>query len=150
MRPPFASVLPAEIYGFIAQGVLSIAQMDEAIGKNFFNPRFFDAICIVGTPQAKYKSRFVGKAYKDNVQGLSTYTATVKRSSQRMILDVRAENLETFIIFLRDIIQAYTQTQEEMCRVVFLRRHRLFGFPRKSFSASKRGSTVFLKQACCG
>lgn len=38
-----------------------------------------------------------------------------------MLLHVAAVYLENLIIFLLDIVQAYTQTQKDMKRVVFLR-----------------------------
>lgn len=37
-----------------------------------------------------------------------------------MILNVAADDLEDLIMFLRDVVQAYTQTQKEMKGIVYL------------------------------
>lgn len=127
--PSFAATRRAEFNGLIEQGVFSIAHEEEAIGHTIFKARFLDEIRHVGTPQAKFKSRFIVQAYNDNAQGLLTYAPTVQRCSQRMILHVAAEDLENLIIFPRDIIQAYTQTTAKLQRIIYVRPPPILGFP---------------------
>lgn len=92
--------------------------MNEEIGHKVFNEGFVDEIRHVRIPQDKYKSSFITQAYKDKAQGLLTYAPTVQRSSKRTIIHITAQELENFVLFLRDIVQAYTQTKEEMKRIV--------------------------------
>lgn len=72
--------------------------------------------------------RVIAQTYKDKARGLLTYSQTVQLSSQRIILHVAVDDLENLIIFLRDIVQAYMQTKEDMQRVVYLRPPAFLGF----------------------
>lgn len=68
----FDAARSAEFDSLVAQGFFSIVHMNEAIFHTVFNARFVDEIRHVGTPQAKYKSRFIAQVYKDKAQGYST------------------------------------------------------------------------------
>lgn len=85
-----------------------LAQVDEAIGHKIFNARFVDEVRHVGTLKAKLKSRLIVQAYKDRDQGLLTYTTTIQDASQRLIMNIAADDLEELIMILWDIVQAYT------------------------------------------
>lgn len=67
--------------------MFSIAHGDEAKGDLLFNSRFVDAIHQVGTPQTKYKSKFVAQAWNDgNEKSIITYDRTVIRLLQLILM----------------------------------------------------------------
>lgn len=54
----------------------------------------------------------------------------MQRASQPTILHITADDLENFVLFLRDIVQAYTQTKDEMKLVVYIRPPLVLSFPQ--------------------
>lgn len=135
----FAKARRAEIDGLIEQGVFSLANIDEARGYTIFNARFVDETRNYGTPHAKYKSRLIVQAYRDQAPGLLKYAPTIQRSSQRMILHVAAQDLEHLFIFPRDIVEACTQAEDKLQRVIYLRPPEVLGFPPEVLLRVDRG-----------
>ena len=59
-------------------------------GHTIIPGRFVDEIKQIGTPMAKYKSRFVAQAYNDKFHSLQTYAPMVLRVSIRIALSFSA------------------------------------------------------------
>ena len=93
--------------------VFEPVHISKAEGHRIFNSRFVDSIKYEGTPEAYKKSRLVVQGYNDKTHGLLTYSPTVQRSSQPLLLFLAALFPEWSII-QRDITQAYTQSNTEL------------------------------------
>lgn len=57
------------------------------------------------------------------------YAPAVLQSIQHMILHIFAECMEKLVLFLIDIVEAYTKTKEDLKRVVYLLAPHEMGFP---------------------
>jgi hypothetical protein len=86
-----------------------------------FNSRFVDEIKHSDTSQAYEKSRLMIQTYNDHEKTLMlTQTSTIQRMSQRIILALTA-SVDDCHLYLRNIIQAYTQSKSLLNRMFFIR-----------------------------
>lgn len=56
-----------------------------------------------------------------------------------MVIHVASSDMENLTMFLRDIVQAYKQTEEELKRIVYLRPPPELGFPLEVLLRVERG-----------
>ncbi len=85
-----------------------------------FNSRFVDEIKHSGTSQAYEKSRLIVQIYNDHEKTLMlTQAFIIQRMSQRIILVIAASI--NYHLYLRDIIQIYTQSKSLLNRMFFIR-----------------------------
>lgn len=126
--PHFRIARSAEFQGLLEQGVFSLAWAEEAEGHRCYNSRFVDEIRDFGLPTARHKSRLVVQAFLEKLEEFLTYAPTILRASQRLFVCLAAIFRE-LIVFLRDIIQAYTQSDTTMTDPVFVKPPKCLGFP---------------------
>jgi len=89
-------------------------------GVRIFNSRFVDEIKNAGTDKAFEKSRLVVQAYNDHEKELVlTQSPTIQRVSQRLVLALSAI-LPDASLYLRDISQAYVQSNTRLNRDFFV------------------------------
>ncbi len=87
-----------------------------------FNFRFVDEIKHSDTSQTYEKSRLMIQAYNDHEKTLVlTQAFTIQRMSQRIILAIAASISENHHLYLRNIIQTYTQSKSLFNRMFFIR-----------------------------
>jgi hypothetical protein len=85
-----------------------------------FNSRFVDEIKHSDISQAYEKSRLVIQTYNDHEKKLMlTQAFTIQRMSQRIILAIAASI--NHHLYLKDIIQTYTQSKSSFNRMFFIR-----------------------------
>jgi hypothetical protein len=122
LQPDYTKSREVELNGLLNNGVFGIVTADEVPpNARIFNSRFVDHIKNAGTPQAFEKSRLVVQAYKDDEKkGVLTQAPTIQRASQRLLLSLAA-SIPELEIHLRDISQAYTQSETNLARDFFVR-----------------------------
>jgi len=88
-----------------------------------FNSRFVDEIKNEGTDKAFEKSRLVVQAFNDTDKDLVlTQAPTIQRVSQIIILSITAILRDKGLgLYLRDISQAYVQSNTQLNRDFFVR-----------------------------
>jgi hypothetical protein len=121
---PFAEPRRKEINGLLEKGVFEIINMSD-IPKDvrIFNSRFVDEIKNKGTDKAFEKSRLVVQSYNDHGKDLVlTQSPTIQRASQRIILALATILQEKAVsLYLRDITQAYVQSNTHLNRDFYVR-----------------------------
>jgi hypothetical protein len=122
-----------EINGLLEKGVFEIVHIDDVPeGTRIFNSRFVDEIKNKGTNTAYEKSRLVAQAYNDLLKDtVLTQSPTIQRVSLRILLIVAAIlcKKEGLSVFLRDIVQAYTQAASELIRIFYMKAPTEMGLP---------------------
>lgn len=78
-----------------------------------------DELNNIGTAEAFEKSRFVVQAFSDGNHKYMTYAPTVQRVSQRLFLCIDHCD-DKFILFLRDITQACTQSKKSIILRIYI------------------------------
>ncbi|KAI0994749.1 hypothetical protein K3495_g13433 [Podosphaera aphanis] len=128
-RPDFIDSRQKELNGLLDRGVFGFININEIpLNARIFNSRFVDRIMNEGKANAIEKSRLVVQAYKDdNKKSVLTYSPTIQRMSQRLILSLALYN--NFDIFTRDISQAYTQSKSQIARDFYVRPLKELGLP---------------------
>jgi hypothetical protein len=121
-QPDYTKSRETELNGLLNNGVFEIVTADDVPPTaRIFNSRFVDTIKNAGTPQAFEKSRLVVQAYKDDEKkGVLTQAPTIQRASQRLLLSLAA-SIPELEVHLRDISQAYTQSETNLARDFFVR-----------------------------
>jgi hypothetical protein len=125
--PSFKDSRCKELNGLLEKGVFEVVNMaDIPQGIRIFNSRFVDEIKHAGTDKAFEKSRLVVQAYYDHGKDLVlTQSPTIQRVSQRLILALSAilheEKSTSPSLYLRDISQAYVQSNTRLNRDFFVR-----------------------------
>lgn len=109
-----------EVNNLLDRGVFEYCSESDATGYRIFGSRFVDTVKYEGTADAFEKSRLVVQAYKDKKHGLLTYSPTVQRASQRLLLCCCAID-QSFTFFTRDVSQAYVQSTTPVQRPIFIR-----------------------------
>ncbi|EED15482.1 conserved hypothetical protein [Talaromyces stipitatus ATCC 10500] len=111
-----------EVDGLLERGVFHFVHENEVPkGERIFNSRFVDEMKNSGTDKAFEKSRLVVQAYNDEGKDfILTESPTIQRCSQRLILCLTA-CMVTHSLWLRDVVQAYIQSQTYLNRDIFVR-----------------------------
>jgi hypothetical protein len=87
-----------------------------------FNSRFVDEIKHSDISQTYEKSKLMIQIYNDHEKTLMlTQAFIIQRMSQRIILVITASINENHHLYLRDIIQIYTQSKSLLNRMFFIR-----------------------------
>ena len=113
-----------ELNGLLEKGCFEIvAELEVPRGVRIFNSRFVDEIKNEGTDKAFEKSRLVVQAFNDTDKDLVlTQAPTIQRVSQRIILSIAAALRDKGLnLYLRDISQAYVQSNTQLNRDFFVR-----------------------------
>ena len=122
---PFTDSRRKEINGLLEKGVFTVVtDSDVPQGVRIFNSRFVDEIKHPGTNKAFEKSRLVVQAYNDQGKDLVlTQSPTIQRVSQRIILALTPglQQAKSVALYLRDISQAYVQSDTFLSRDIFIR-----------------------------
>jgi hypothetical protein len=123
--PSFEDSQRKELNGLLEKGVFEVVNTsDIPQGVRIFNSRFVDEIKNAGTDKAFEKSRLVVQAYYDHGKDLVlTQSPTIQRVSQRLILALSAvlQEEKSASLYLRDISQAYVQSNTRLNRDFFVR-----------------------------
>ena len=122
----FANSRSSEINGLLEKGVFRVVNLEDVPqGVRIFNSRFVDEIKHPGTDKAFEKSRLVVQAYNDQGKDLVlTQSPTIQRVSQRIILAITPAIQQVkpaMSLYLRDISQAYVQSNTHLSRDIFIR-----------------------------
>jgi hypothetical protein len=119
---PFEAFQRAEIEGFIGNGVFRVKRYDftKYGGIRIFKSRMVNEIKGKGTNSPYEKLRMVIQGYSDDGKKMVlTQSSTIQRASQRVILAVALFLLKQEMhLWLRDIIQAYTQSELLLQRTI--------------------------------
>ncbi|KAF4470049.1 hypothetical protein FALBO_3049, partial [Fusarium albosuccineum] len=120
---PFEMSDTAEIDALFGSGVLSAVHIEDVEGSNvqFFGSRIVRE--VKGKTTEPYeKSRLVVRGFQDHAKStILTQAPTIQRASQRILLAL-CPTLRRFghKVMLRDISQAYTQSETRLNRAIFL------------------------------
>ena len=122
---PFQASDVSEINGLTGQGVFRFEEYDEAKhGKlRIFKSRIIHEIKGKTTKKPYEKSRLVISGHSDRgKEFILTQSPTIQRASQRLILALAPSlfvmTKKQFGLWLRDITQAYTQSETELIRQI--------------------------------
>ena len=119
---PFVESRKKEINDLFEKGCFEIvptANLSREI--RIFNSRFVDEIKNIGTANAYEKSRLMMQTYNDEKKiEMLIQTSTIQRMSQRLILILTA-SMSHLSLFLRDISQAYVQSNISLTKEFFIR-----------------------------
>lgn len=116
-----------EVDGLMQRGVFTIAKENDAKGLRIYGSRFVDTMKNEGTPEAFEKSRLVVQGFNDKHDFL-THSPTVQRASQRLLLAIApCDPRMEFII--RDVSQAFVQSETSIKRPIFVRPPSILGYP---------------------
>jgi hypothetical protein len=118
----FADSRRKEINDLLKRQVFEIITISEVL-KNvrIFNSRFVDEIKHSDISQAYEKFKLMIQVYNDHEKTLVlTQAFTIQRMSQRIILALVA-SIDHCHLYLRDIIQIYTQSKSSLNRMFFIR-----------------------------
>lgn len=119
---PFEQSRQKELNGLFEHGVFEIVDYIPP-NSQVFKTRFVDEVKHAGTEKAFEKSRLVVQGYSDSGKDKILMQApTIQRASQRILLSL-APSLyaQDMKLYLRDISQAYTQSQTQLTRDVYLK-----------------------------
>ena len=122
--PQFTSSRQKEVAGLLEKGVFKLVNSEDVPDDaRVFNSRFVDEIKNPGTDKAFEKSRLVVQAYNDlNKDLVLTQSPTIQRVSQRLIICLTATfQNESTKLYLRDVTQAYVQSNSELNRDFYIR-----------------------------
>jgi hypothetical protein len=108
----------AELDGLSGQKIFKIVERSAVKpGERIFRSRFVDSTKSNGLR----KSRLVAQNFRDKAaEAIPTRSPTVTRAAQRVTLSFAASRKATNVAYIRDVSQAYTQSQEPLDRRVFL------------------------------
>lgn len=120
---PFELSDDAEINGLIDRGVFRFARYNKKLHGDIriFKSRIVHEIKNKTTPQPYEKSRLVVQGYRDDgKEAILTQSPTIQRASQRLILVIAPSllRIKGFRLWLRDITQAYVQSQTSLNRTI--------------------------------
>ena len=109
-----------EVQGLVDNGVFeTIAPTTTNV--RIFGARFVDEVKHQGTGKAFDKSRLVVQAYKDTEKSMVlTQSPIIQRMSQRLLLCLAMMDLGAEL-YLRDITQAYVQSETALIRNFYIR-----------------------------
>ena len=119
---PFEQSRQKELNGLFEHGVFEIVDHIPP-NSQVFKTRFVDEVKHAGTEKAFEKSRLVVQGYGDSGKDkILTQAPTIQRASQRILLSL-APSLyaQDMKLYLRDISQAYTQSQTQLTRDIYLK-----------------------------
>ena len=110
-----------EIRGLLKRGTFQIVHRDSVPnGERIYGTKWVDVIKQVDGKSVP-KSRLVAQNYCDEgALEISTRSPTISRTGQRLVLATAAQNAD-HVLYSRDIIQAYLQSQSELERSIFLK-----------------------------
>jgi len=133
-QPDYTRSRELELNGLLDNRVFGLVTIDEIPpNARIFNSRFVDHVKHAGTPQAFEKSRLVVQAYKDtDKKSVLTQAPTIQRASQRLLLCL-AVSINGTKIYTRDISQAYTQSETQLAREIFVRPPKELKLPDELF-----------------
>lgn len=121
----YAESRAKEVDGLLEREVFEFVDEDSVPkGTRIFKLRFVDEIKNRNTPQAFPKSRLVVQAYNDpEKHHVLTQAPTLQRCSERLLLSIAASTKSTHDskIYLRDITQAYVQSDTNLNRDFYVR-----------------------------
>jgi hypothetical protein len=124
VQPSYKDSRRKELNGLFEKGVFETVDISTVpLGARIFNSQFVDEIKNPGTDKAFEKLRLVVQAYNDQGKDLVlTQSPTIQRISQRIILALSAilQN-ESTSLYLRDISQAYVQSDTRLNRDFYVR-----------------------------
>lgn len=119
---PFEESRQAEVDGLVKRGVFEFIKYDRMKHGNerIFKSRMVDEIKAKTTETPYEKSRLIIQGYNDEDKtAILTQSPTIQRASQRIILSITPTLLaQGFVIWLRDITQAYTQSETPLARTI--------------------------------
>ena len=122
--PQFTASRQKEVAGLLEKGVFKLVNPEDVSGDaRAFNSRFVDEIKNPETDKAFEKSRLMVQAYNDlNKNLVLTQSPTIQRVSQRLIICLAATFQDDFTkLYLRDVTQAYVQSNSKLNRDFFIR-----------------------------
>ncbi|KAI0995299.1 hypothetical protein K3495_g12883 [Podosphaera aphanis] len=119
-QPNFIDPRQKEINVLLEKGVFKKVNSTEIPpGTRIFRSRFVDEIKNPGTEKAIEKSRMVVQAYNDRGKDcVLTQSPIIQRVNQRIILALAS--MLPFDLYLRDITQAYVQSNTELNRNFYI------------------------------
>lgn len=120
---PFEESTKAEIKALTARGVFKFIPYNRRAhgGIRVFKSRIVNEVKGKATPQPYEKSRLVIQGYGDeDKREILTQSPTIQRVSQRLILALAPSFFRhgDFVLWLRDITQAYTQSTSDLERTI--------------------------------
>jgi hypothetical protein len=120
-KPDYSSSRLKELEGLLNNHVFEVVDArDVPANARVFGTRFVDSMKNEGTDKAFEKSRLVVQAFNDpGKETILTQAPTIQRSSQRLVLVVSL--ILGISIYLRDISQAYTQSETLLNREIYAR-----------------------------
>lgn len=119
---PFQLSRNKEIEGLIEKGVFKFVPYESSKmdGVRLFNSRFVDEVKGKGTSHPYEKSRLVVQVYNDEGKhDILTQSPKIQRCSQRLILCIAPGLLPKHKLYLRDITQAYVQSEFPLNRKIY-------------------------------
>ncbi|KAI0996097.1 hypothetical protein K3495_g12084, partial [Podosphaera aphanis] len=121
--PPFSASNKKEIEGLIANNVFKFIPWNKSLlVKRIYKCRIVKGIKGKETPKPFEKSRLVVQAYRDEGKSfVLTQSPTIQRASQRLIFCFAISLILIYghTLFLRDIQQAYTQSETNLIRDIY-------------------------------
>ncbi|KAF2028537.1 hypothetical protein EK21DRAFT_90515 [Setomelanomma holmii] len=122
LEQPFKKSTQTEIDALIACGVFKFVVYDPKIhgGVRIFKSRIVNEVKGKTTDQPYEKSRLVIQGYNDSDKALVlTQSPTIQRASQRLIIALAPSLIaQGMLLWLRDITQAYTQSDDALQRTI--------------------------------
>ncbi|CAE7021550.1 Polyprotein [Pyrenophora teres f. teres] len=119
---PFEMSTRTEIDGLITRGVFRFEPFDPAKhgGIRIFKSRIFNEVKGKTTDRPYEKSRLVVQGYADHGKKIVlTQSPTIQRASQRIIIALAPSLIQMGMkLWLRDITQAYTQSDDRLQRTI--------------------------------
>ena len=121
---PFANFQTSrlkELNGLLEKEVFEIIHIDDLFTEaRVFKSRFMNQMKNEETEKAFEKSRLIIQTFNDSEkQKILTQTLTIQRINQRLIIALSLIIPQLFL-YLRDIIQTYTQSRSELNKDVFI------------------------------
>jgi hypothetical protein len=119
---PFEKSTQTEIDALIARGVFKFEVYNPKIhgGVRIFKSRIVNEVKVKTTNQPYEKSRLIIQGYNDSDKALVlTQSPTIQRASQRLIIALAPSLIaKGMMLWLRDITQAYTQSDDPLQRTI--------------------------------
>jgi hypothetical protein len=119
---PFEASNMQEIEGLMARGVFQFERYDpdKFDGVRIFKSRMVNEIKGKATDAPFEKSRLVIQGYNDDGKEIIlTQSPTIQRASQRLIIALAPTLMKRGMsVYLRDITQAYTQSETQLRRLI--------------------------------
>lgn len=123
----YAASRQKEVNGLFERCVFQITTKRDAAGMRIFGSRFVACVKNEGTPGAFEKTHLVIQGFQDKLDIL-TNSPTVRQASLRILLTISVSDEELSII-LRDVKQAYVQSDDNLQRLIFIRPPAILGYP---------------------